>query len=250
MVKNKSVAYLVAALVAVFNPAAAQEQLRVFILDRIGTATLDGDGYGCFDPLAALRFDADISEGYVSDATRDAFDVGSCVLLARGSAIDGAQRITIKNQVFLRGAVANGFVTAYMPDWSASLSGGADGYDEARMNIASSLQQTAADLRDRVAIYNQCLRDSQALEQRIADYNERAVAIDPKQAVTGSRLVRGGGAAPVFQVILPDERFRELFEEAQNLQAAVDAHDQQCAQFRDGITLDQDYLMYFEATQE
>lgn len=248
MVKHKSVAYLVAVLVAAFNPASAQEQLRVYILDRIGTATLDRDGYGCFDPLAALRLDSDVSAGFVGAETRNDFRVGSCAVLASGTAVDGAQRITIKNQTFLRGAVAGGNVTTYLPDWSASLADVADGRDEAKMSIASPVQQIAAELRARVAVYQQCLRDSEELEQRIADYNARAEAIDPKRAETGSRLVRGGSAAPMIQVILPDERFRELFEEAQSLQAEVEAHNQQCAEFQNGITLDQDYLAFFEST--
>lgn len=249
MVKHKFVAYLGAVLVAAISPASAQEQLRVYILDRIGTTSLDRDGYGCFDPLAALRLDSDVVDGFVGNDTRDNFGVGSCAELLSGTSVDGAQRITIKNQTFLRGAVAGGNVTVYMPNWSAALASATDGYNETHMNTANPVQQIAADLRVRVAAYQQCLRESEELEQRIVDYNERAEAIDPKRAVTGSRLVRGGGASPVFQIILPDEEFRELFAEAQNLQADIDAHNQRCAEFQDGITLDQDYLAFFESTQ-
>ena len=249
MVKHKSVAYLVAVLVAAFNPASAQEQLRVYILDRIGTATLDRDGYGCFDPLAALRLDSDVAGGYVGTDARDDFGVGSCAEMTSGTSVDGAQRITIRNQTFLRGAVAAGNITVYIPDWSASIASVEDGYDAARMEIALPAKQIAADLRVQVAAYQQCSRESEDLALRIADYNARAEAIDPKRAETGSRLVRGSSAAPMIQVILPDERFRELFEEAQRLQAEVEAHNQRCAEFQDGITLDQDYLAFFEATE-
>ena len=247
MTKHMSVAFLIAALVAALTPAAAQEQLRAFILDRIGPTSLDRDGYGCFDPLAALRFDEDVIGGEIRGATEDAFAVGACVVLESNTTLEGAQRISIKNQTFVRGAVAGGNLTAYLPDWSASLAGVAGGYDEALMGIAAPMRQVATALHARVAAYQECSRDGEELESRIADYNERAEAIDPKSKSTGSRLVGGGGAAPVYQVILPDERFRELFEEAQALQAQVETHEQQCADFRDGVTLDMDYLDFVDA---
>lgn len=250
MTKNMLVAFLIVAFVATLTPASAQEQLRVFILDRIGPATLDRDGYGCFDPVAALRFDEDVIAGEISSATEDAFAVGACVVLESGAPIEGAQRVSIKNRVIVRGAVADGNVTAYLPDWSASLAGVENGYDDARMSVAAPVQQIAAALHMRVAAFQQCYDEGAALETRIANYNERAEEADPDQSevVTGSRLVRDGGAFPVFKVYLPNEKFRALREEALQLQQDIEEYWARCEEYREPITLDKDYLTFFEAT--
>ncbi len=249
MVKNISAALLIAAAVAAPVSAPAQQQLRVFILDRIGPTELDRDGYGCFDPLAALRFDEDVTGGEVSATTENAFAVGSCVILESGSALEGAQRISIKNQTFVRGAVAGGAITAYLPNWSASLTDVDGGYDETRMNVALPVMQVATALRAHVADYERCLSEGDALETRILDFNDRAAQTDSDRDKdsTGSRIVRGGGVAPVFKIYMPHERNRALRVEALQLQQDVDSYWERCESFSEPMTLDKDYLEFFRA---
>jgi len=225
---------------------AAQMRLRLNVVDAIGPATLDQDGYGCFDPLAALRFDADIAAGGVSRETRNAFAVGSCVVLPEGLELIGAARVSLEDQMFVRGDITDSGVAVYIPDWSASVAGADDGYNSALVALSASVDKTASDLRNKIVDYRQCERDGVALEAHIVDYNERAEAADPRRAPTGSRF-SNSGAAPVFQIVMPDEEYRALFLEAEALQAEVDAFWAECAAYRNKITLDKDYLAFIEA---
>lgn len=228
------------------TPGAAQLRLRLNVVDALGAATLDQGGYGCFDPLAALRFDADVTAGRVSDETRDAFAVGSCVVLPEGLELIGAARVSLEDQIFVRGDIVDSGVTAYIPDWSASVAGADDGYNSTLVAQSAAVDETAADLLAMIVEYRQCERAGAALEAQIINYNERAEAADPRRAPTGSRF-SNSGAAPVFQIVMPDEEYRALFFEAEALQAEVNAFWAECAAYRKNITLDKDYLAFFEA---
>lgn len=228
-------------------PGAAQMRLRLNVVDAIGPATLDQDSYGCFDPLAALQFDADIAAGRISREARNAFAVGSCVTLPEGLELIGAARVSLEDQIFVRGDIANSGITAYIPDWSASVADADDGYNSALVALTASVDEIATDLRAKIAGYRKCERDGAALEAHIVSYNERAIAADPKKDPTGSRLDRGRGSSPVFQMIMPDERYRDLFEEARMLQVDIDAFWTRCGEYQSAITLDKDYLAYIDA---
>ena len=182
---------------------AAQQRLRMNVQDVIGSTTLEQAGYGCFDPLAALHFDNAVLASEVSEATHEAFSVGSCVAMPANVHLIGVTRISLEGQTFVRGDIADTGITTYLPDWSAALAGADDGYDLEKMELASPVNETAEKLRERVAAFQICATDSEALEERILAFNERAQAANPrKKRSSGSRLGDGGDSMPVFQVIL------------------------------------------------
>ncbi|NOX95234.1 MAG: hypothetical protein GXP04_09130 [Alphaproteobacteria bacterium] len=248
MMKHIFAVILAAGLGSVTAPATAQQELQLRVLNDLGAAALEQDGYGCFDPLAALFFDEDIMSGGISGATRQFFEVGSCVTLQQGVTLVNAQRISLEGQAIVRGAFSGVGVTVYIPDWSAALGDAHSGYDMGRVSLAAPLNAISADLRARVDAHELCLQDGEALEARIAEYNVRAAALSPDRegATTGSRLIRGVGAVPVFSIVLADERHRALHEEAMSLQDAVAAYMERCSN-RDSITLDQDYMAFYRA---
>jgi len=248
MMKHIFAVILSAGLGSVMAPATAQQELQLRVLNDLGAVSLEQDGYGCFDPLAALFFDEDIVSGRVSGATHQFFEVGSCVALQQGVTLANAQRISLEGQTIIRGAFSAVGVTVYILDWSAALGDANSGYDLDRVAIAAPLDAIAADLRARVDAQELCLQDGEALDARIADYNMRAAVLSPdrEDATTGSRLIRGVGAVPVFSIVLADERHRALREEALALQDAVAIYMERCPS-RDSITLDQDYMAYYRA---
>jgi len=73
MMKHIFAVILAASLGSVTAPATAQQELQLRVLNDLGAAALEQDGYGCFDPLAALFFDEDIMSGGISGATRQFF---------------------------------------------------------------------------------------------------------------------------------------------------------------------------------
>lgn len=231
-------------------PGAAQQRLRMKVQDVIGSIALAQAGYGCFDPLAGIRFDKDILASEISEATQKAFSVGSCVAMPANVSLIGVTRISLEGQTFVRGDIADTGITAYLPDWSAALAGVDDGYDLEKMELASPVIETADWLRARVAAFQICDGESEALEERILAFNERAQAANPrKRRSSGSRLGEGADSMPVFQVILPDEKYRALYDEAQALQADVEAFWSRCGEYQSAIMLDQDYLAFIEATE-
>ncbi|MBT8472641.1 MAG: hypothetical protein HKN14_10950 [Marinicaulis sp.] len=238
-----------AAFILIASSAAsafAQQTLSVETQIDHGDIELNKNALGCFDPLAALQLESDGANGAVSDATRRAFRVGSCVALDMGATVSGAKTIAIGDQNFLRGHVAN--IITYIPAWNASIAGVDDSYDQNAATATSELRDDAANLREKVAAFEACEQEAAALNEMIAGYNERADEMGEGEGepTTGSRL-SGGTAAPLLQIRLPNKEREVLYREGVELAEDVAAHNIRCDPFREGFELDQDYLTFFRA---
>jgi len=243
--KVKCIASLCAALFFAPFPSVAQETLRLNVLEEFGTVSLARPALGCFDPVAALRFDDDAKSGALSGATEQAFAVGSCLALDSGTSLSRAQRAEVEDQRFIRGTLAGDGIV-YVPEWGAALEGADDGYNSARAAVAEPMFAAAQALEDRIEATRQCAADTEALNARIADYNDRVAARgDSAEApTTGSRLAGGGGAAPTLRIFLSTEKNRELRREGLSLKEEADSLERRCAAYREDFQLDRDYLAY------
>ncbi|WDI32278.1 hypothetical protein PUV54_03615 [Hyphococcus flavus] len=246
MTMLKDVFFLSSTCLLMTSALHAQQTLSVETVDNYGNVTLQQNALGCFDPVAALQLDKDGTDGNVSNATRRAFGVGTCVALDSGVTLSGAQKLNIEGQTLVRGAVAN--MDVYLPEWSAAMGASGSGSSAARA-ATNSLRGDAMNFRQKVAEMDACDQEAQSLNTRIADYNDRAAKFsnDSEETMTtGSRLA-GGGSAPIIRIRLPDKERQTLYAEGLNLSDDVADHNNRCDVYRDGFQLDKDYMAFYRA---
>jgi|GEM_PF-4347713 len=226
------------------SSASAQQALNVDIVDRLGAVTLSRDTVGCFDVLAAMRLQNEISGRAFSDETRNAFSSGSCVVAASQGSLTGVQKIVINGAALVRGTDGASNVLMYFPDASFDS-------DFTKANGAS-LAAIATDLRTRVSARENCAAARNDLDARILDFNGRVeafLAVQSEETVeTGSRL-KGNDSMTISSVRIAGAENDALREESEALKAEAAAHEERCGAYRAGLVLDQDYMTYHRATR-
>lgn len=227
-------------MIAVSTGAAAQQALTVDVIDELGDQVLQHDAIGCFDVLAAIRLQKEQRSGAYSEATRQAFSSGSCVVAASGLSFAGAQSIEIEGASLVRGMEQRANVTLYFPKDFFYGAG------------APALTAIADTLRTEVAEREECASNRDDLDARIVDFNARVdayLAVQSEDTVeTGSRL-KENDSVTVTSVRLADGAGRALRDESVTLKNEAEAHEQRCAAYRDGLVLDQDYMPFYRATR-
>lgn len=226
--------------------AAAQERIEVSINDELGEITLANSAYACFDPLAAMSMNDDGAAGQPSNMTRQAFAVGSCLLLDENTALYDAEIVSIDGSNYLRGALSSGGAYLYAPDWSVAISGDGGGYDADRTATMAPMDDVATGLAARVQKFNDCREEGESISARVDAFNAKAAKLnigdDGEGTSTGSRIQGGANSYSVTKILFPDKRYRELFDEADALNSERDDHWDRCSEFSDGIDLDKDYM--------
>ena len=235
---------LLAFAIGASTGAAAQQALTVDVLEELGDQVLQRETIGCFDVLAAIRLQQEQGNGVYSEATRQAFSSGSCVVAASGLSLAGAQAVEIKGAPLVRGTEQRANVTLYFPEAFFNGDGVIAG--------AAALTAIAETLRTEVADREQCASDRDDLDARIVDFNARVdayLAVQSEDTVeTGSRL-KENDSVSVTSVRLADGASRALRDESVALKDEAEAHEQQCGAYRDGLVLDQDYMPFYRATR-